>query len=255
MKFSCLTLSFNQGQFLQEAISSIKSQNVNFEYLIYDPGSKDESRAVAGRNIDESTNVYFVDGDQGPADGLNKGLEKLNGEIFYYLNADDVVKPKAFEFVLKYFIEHPICDVLHGSIEVINEQGTYMRTLPAMNFSLRGYALGYSVVYQQATFIRMRALEDISFNIDNRISWDGELVVDLALAGSVIHQTQKVLGSFRIYSESITGSGKFKTLAKKEHSRIARKILGHDVLLWEKLLAATIRYTRAIRRNLFTNIN
>lgn len=255
MKFSCLTLSFNQGQFLQEAISSIKCQNANFEYLIYDPGSRDESRVVANRNIDDSTNVYFVDGDQGPADGLNKGLGKLSGEIFYYLNADDKVKPDSFEFVLKYFKDHPECDVLHGSIEIINELGTHIRTLPAMNFSLRGYALGYSVVYQQATFVRMNALEVNPFNTKNRISWDGELIVDLALAGAAIHQTQKVLGSFRIYSESITGSGKFITLANIEHSRIARKILGHDVLPWERLFGAAIRYTRAIDRKLFPKFN
>jgi glycosyltransferase involved in cell wall biosynthesis len=251
MKFSCLTLSFNQGMYLQEAISSIKSQNIDFEYLIYDPGSWDVSRALARSNIDKSTNVYFVDGDQGPADGLNNGLKKLNGDIFYYLNADDTVKPNAFIYVRDYFINHPECDVLHGSIEIINEHGVFLRTLPAMKFTLLGYALGYSVVYQQATFIRMRVLGENPFNTQNKISWDGELIVDLALAGAVIHQTQKVLGKFRIHSDSITGSGKFRNLAINEHSRIAREILGHEILPWEKLFGATIRYSRAARRRFF----
>lgn len=254
MKISCLTLSFNQGNFLQSAISSIISQEIDFEYIVYDPGSSDDSRSIAKRYSGESVRVMLVDGDQGPADGLNRGLKELNGDVFYYLNADDTVKSNAFEYVIKYFSDHPECDVLHGSIDIMDEQGEYVRTLPAMKFSLLGYALGFAVVYQQATFIRMRVLKNEPFNRENRICWDGELIVDLALAGAVIHQTQRVLGNFRIYSESITGSGKFKKMAKNEHSRIAFKILGHRLRPWEKIFGTLIRYFRAICRRLFPKI-
>jgi len=248
MRFCVVTLSFNQGQFVYEAIESILKQQADIDYLVYDAGSKDNSREIIDSFQDLKIHPHYVNGDKGPADGLNVGLQLTSGEIFYYLNADDRVLPGAFSFVEEYFSKHPECDILHGSINLINSNGDQFRILPSMKFSLRGYALGYSVIYQQATFIRKSVLRDLPFNIENRISWDGELIVDLALAGAVIHQTQTILGDFRIYSESITGSRRFLTLAKEEHSRIAQKIIGHEIMLWEKLLGASIRYTRAMNR-------
>ena len=126
----------------------------------------------------------------------------------------------------------------------------FIRHLPAMNFTLRGYAIGYSVVYQQATFFRRQAIPKAAFNVDNRISWDGELIVDLAMGGAKIHQTQTILGEFRVYSESITGSGRYVDLAKKEHARIARKILGRNPRAFEKIFAFLIRKFRAIKRRI-----
>jgi glycosyltransferase involved in cell wall biosynthesis len=254
LKIDCFTLAYNQGKYLQMAIDSICSQRNLGQYFVYDPGSNDETAAVISRN---STRVkaIFVESDLGPADGLNYGLGLIDSDIFYYLNSDDEVLFGAFDYVCEYFHNNPSCDILHGSVNLIGENGKVYRTLPAMEFTLKGYALGYSVVYQQATFFRSSVLRKSSFNVQNRISWDGEFIVDLALAGAVIHQTQKVLGNFRIYSESITGSGKFRTLARNEHSRIARKILGHDVRLGEKYVGKTIRYKRAITRRFFQMIS
>jgi glycosyltransferase involved in cell wall biosynthesis len=247
MKIDCFTLAYNQGKYLQMAIDSICSQRNLGQYFVYDPGSNDETATIIARN---STRVkaIFVESDLGPADGLNYGLGLIDSDIFYYLNSDDEVLFGAFDYVCEYFRNNPSCDILHGSVNLIDENGKVYRTLSAMEFTLKGYALGYSIVYQQATFFRSSVLRKSSFNVQNRISWDGEFIVDLALAGAVIHQTQKVLGNFRIYSESITGSGKFRTLARNEHSRIARKILGHDVRLGEKCVGKTIRYKRAITR-------
>ena len=250
MKFACVTLSFNQGNFLSETIQSIINQGQEIDYLVYDPGSKDQSREIIRNFESDSVRAHFVEGDDGPADGLNKGIDLVNGDIFYYLNADDRVLPGAFQFVRRYFKDHPDCDVLHGSINLINEKGQVFRTLPAMKFSPRGYALGYSFVYQQAIFIRKNKLPINAFNVDNKVSWDGELIVDLALSGASIHQTQMILGDFRIYPASITGSGRLKELAENEHKRIALKILGRDPHAWERVIAYIIRKLLAAKRRM-----
>lgn len=249
MKIDCFTLAYNQGKYLQTAIDSILTQRNLGQYWIYNPGSKDETTSIIFRNSPPVTEIY-VESDQGPADGLNFGLRLIESEIFYYLNADDEVLPGVFEYVCEYFQMNPTCDILHGSVNVIDETGRVTRNLPAMKFTLKGYALGYSVVYQQATFFRGSKLRKSTFNLQNKVSWDGEFIVDLALAGAEIHQTQKILGNFRIYSESITGSGKYRTLAKTEHSRIARKILGRNIRKSEILVGKIVRYRRAIARRI-----
>ena len=66
---------------------------------------------------------------------------------------------------------------------------------------------------------------DVRFNVENRISWDGEFLVDIGMKGFKITRVSDVWGVFRIYETSITGSGKFKTDGEREFQRIRKKIL------------------------------
>jgi glycosyltransferase involved in cell wall biosynthesis len=229
---------------------SVLNQDLEKTYIVYDVGSTDESRLVISNYLDQITPI-FVESDLGPSDGLNRSLASLDSEIFYYLNADDIVLPGAFNFASEYFRNHPECDVLHGALQIINREGEVTRTLPPIDFSLKGYALGVSVVYQQSTFFRRSCLQNVRFNLENRTCWDGELIVDLALAGYEIHRTNTILGQFRIYSESITGSGRFVQQIRKDHARIVRKILGRDLRKSEILLGKLFRITKALRRRFF----
>lgn len=249
MKIGCLTLAYNQGTYLQIAIDSVVSQKNVGEYLIYNPGSTDETSDVMESNRAQATAIY-VDSDLGPSDGLNAGLSRIHSEIFYYLNADDCVLPGAFEFATTYFLENPDCDVLYGGIEIIDTFGKLKRTLPPIEFSLRGYAYGYSVIYQQATFFRRECLKQVPFNVQNRTCWDGELVVDLALAGFSFHKTERVLGQFRIYPDSITGSGRLREQIKIDHRRIATKILGRNLRSYEVFYGFILGKLKALLRKL-----
>jgi glycosyltransferase involved in cell wall biosynthesis len=251
MKIGCLTLAFNQGAYLQSAISSVTSQECLGEYYVYNPGSTDSTSEIIERNSNLITEV-FVESDLGPADGLNSGLAYINSEIFYYLNADDVVLPGAFAYVVDYFVNNPQVDILHGAVQIINQEGRIVRTLSAIDFSLKGYALGYSVVYQQSTFFRARCFQEVRFNIENRTCWDGELIVDLALAGFQIQKTNRLLGQFRIYSESITGSGRLGEQTRIDHARIANKILGRDLRKSEIYLGILVGKFKAFHRRILT---
>ena len=47
MKISIVTLSFNQGSFLESALKSVTDQKgVNLDYVVVDPGSTDGSRSI-----------------------------------------------------------------------------------------------------------------------------------------------------------------------------------------------------------------
>src|SRR3546814_7592713 len=47
MRFSVVTISYNQAKFLRRAIASVLNQSgVDLEYIVVDPGSSDDSRAI-----------------------------------------------------------------------------------------------------------------------------------------------------------------------------------------------------------------
>jgi glycosyltransferase involved in cell wall biosynthesis len=237
MRISIVTISFNQGGFLRECIESVASQKKPGDrYIVVDPGSGDGSQELIALYTGNGVDRALLEPDSGPADGLNKGFAMAGGDILGYVNADDRLAPGALEFVREFFFRYPQADVLCGAIRIIDERGAVSpRKRTADPFDLRHYAAGICTVGQQATFFRRGAFEAAGgFNAQNRICWDGELLVDLALSGARFATVRHALGDFRIYGTSITGSGKFTAKLHAEHARIGERIAARGVPLYSE---------------------
>ena len=95
MKFSVVTVSFNQRQYLEECLTSVLGQDYpSLEYIVVDPGSTDGSRELI-ESLGSRLAAVLFEPDQGAADGLNKGFQRASGEIFGFLNSDDALLPGA----------------------------------------------------------------------------------------------------------------------------------------------------------------
>jgi len=238
MKISVVTISYNQASYLDEAIQSIISQGDNlYEYIIVDPGSTDGSRDIINNYSTDISKIIF-EPDEGPSDGLNKGFSYATGDIFGYINADDRLISGALKFVDDFFSNNPEIDVLSGGVRIIDQKGNpSFRHRTSDKFNLTNYASGISTICQQATFFRRSAFEKAhGFNNKNKVSWDGELLVDMAIAGCTFTTIKKLLGDFRIYESSITGSGSYNVEIKKTHQDICLKIKNSGIRLHPPLL-------------------
>lgn len=227
MKISIVTVSFNQAAFLATCIESVLSQDyANLEYIIVDPGSTDGSRAIIERYHDRIDKVIFAP-DNGPADGLNKGFRLATGDVFYYLNADDILLHNALSQISKCFEAMPESDVIYANGYRLDRTGNIVNKLFSTRWGLNAYAYGAVSIVQQATFFRREAfLRTEGFNPDNRTCWDGELLVDMSLAGARFTRVNLFLGGFRIYDESISGSGRLNYIYEQDCRRIREKIVG-----------------------------
>lgn len=243
-RVSIVTISFNQAAFLEACVQSVVSQDApDIEYIVVDPGSTDASRDILSRHAGR-IHRQILEPDRGPADGLNKGFAATTGDILGYINADDRYVPGAIGFARRFFADNPEIDVLCGAIRIVDRQGrAALRARTSDRFDLAHYAAGTCTVGQQATFFRRRAYEKAGgFNAENRINWDGELLVDMALAGARFATTSKILGEFRIYAESITGSKRHEERLWAEHRRVAEKIRARGVPLYSPLQSALRRF-------------
>ncbi len=255
MRISIVTISYNQQRFLEECIRSVVDQGVpDVEYVIVDPGSTDGSREIIDRFADRLS-AKVCEPDKGPADGLNKGFAHSTGEILGYVNSDDRLAPGGLAFVRDFFLKNPDIDVLCSAIRIIDENGRAdLRARTPDRFDLANYAAGTCTIGQQATFIRRPMFEQVGgFNIANRICWDGELLVDMALAGARFARTKRVLGEFRIYPESMTGSGMFESPRyRSEHERIVAKMRSRGVRLHSpaRIRLNRIAYKFNVKRHL-----
>lgn len=245
MKISIVTISYNQAQFLEQAILSVLNQDYSdIEYIVVDPGSADGSREIIRKYADRIDHIIF-EPDRGPADGLNKGFALADGEIFCFLNSDDVLMPGVFTQVAQYFKNHPTGDVVSGHSWIIDADGYTRRRFYSDRFSLTMAAYGASILSQASTFFRAEAFRrGGGFNIENRLSWDGEMFIDMARAGMKFSLVPEFWSCFRVYGESITGSGKFRALHKQNNEKIFIKILGRKPNFKDRFFAVCARLAR-----------
>jgi glycosyltransferase involved in cell wall biosynthesis len=234
MRLSIVTISLNQARFLGQAMRSVLEQGVqDVEYIVIDAGSTDGSVAIIEHWSDHLA-FWCSESDGGPAAGLNKGFERATGDVLAYLNADDLYLPEAFRRVGSAFERYPKADVLYGHGHLVEANGKKLRTLFSDRWSTARYAAGACAIVQPATFIRAEAFWRAGgFNEANRISWDGELLVDLALSGSVFRRTHSQLAAFRLHPKSITGRGlQDGPLLRQEMDRIAEKVYARSPPNW-----------------------
>ncbi len=237
MKFSIVTLSFNQGAYLREAIESVLNQDhTEVEYIVVDPGSTDGSREIIQSYSDRISHIIF-EPDHGAAEGLNKGFSFASGEILGFLNADDLLMPGSLQRVGDFFRQCPKCEMAMGDGYIVDGRLRRLRHVKARDFTVRRYLYSGTQFLQQSTFFRRETfLRSPRFNTENRTCWDGELFVNLVNQGAEVGYIDADLAAFRIHEASITGMGANQKAFRKDCRRVFKELRGRDWRLSDELL-------------------
>jgi glycosyltransferase involved in cell wall biosynthesis len=249
LKFSIVTISFNQREFLERTIKSvIEQKGVEIEYIVVDPGSTDGSRDIIEAYRAHFAHVIF-ERDAGPADGLNKGFALATGDIYAYLNSDDTLEPGALAEVAAWFEQHPDVDVVSGHGWVTDRDDSRLRRVWSDRFERLPVAYGAAIQIQPSSFIRRAAyLGTAGFNVENRSNWDSELFVDLYLSGSRFGMIEKFLSCYRLHAVSITNSGALEAKIKGWSARRFEKLMGRESSQADRLVGMALRVAKYARR-------
>jgi glycosyltransferase involved in cell wall biosynthesis len=97
-KLSIIMPVYNAEKYLTEAIDSILQQKyTNFELIIIDDGSSDDSYAICKRFAEVDSRIHlFQFPNQGSQIARNIGLDKATGEYIAFVDADDMVYPDIY---------------------------------------------------------------------------------------------------------------------------------------------------------------
>lgn len=125
MKISVLTPSFNSGKYIERAIKSVVDQQYsNFEHIITDGGSKDNTLETIKKYPHLK---YISESDQGQSDAMNKAFAISSGDIIVYLNADDEFAPEAFINIIAAFKRNDKIDMVVGNLIFSSPDETIIR--------------------------------------------------------------------------------------------------------------------------------
>ena len=126
-KVSIIMPVYNRERYLEQAISSVLNQSYsNFELIIVDDGSTDNSLNIAGEfaKQDKRVTVIALKENQGVSVARNEGLRRAKGEFITGMDSDDIMLPNAVKARVEFLNSHPKIDLVFGKIhKVINAEG------------------------------------------------------------------------------------------------------------------------------------
>ena len=113
--FSVIIPSFNRGSTLSRAIESVLGQSFrDFELIVVDDGSTDNTEAVVASFLGDSRVRYFRTANQGVSAARNFGVDKASGRYLAFLDSDDEWLPEKLQLQNQYLETHPYCHLVHG---------------------------------------------------------------------------------------------------------------------------------------------
>lgn len=232
MKISIVTNAFNQGPFLRRCMESVLRQSYgDIEYIVVDPGSTDETPEILAEYEAKGDPrlVILREPDEGPADGLNKGFQRATGDWFAYMNADDFFLENALQEAADAIARYPNADCVYGDGYMTDAEARPTRRVISTPFTAHNFVWGRAIVLQQSTFWKAESFWKVGgFNVDNKTSWDAEILLDMDLAGMELRHVPGYWSAFVIHPASITGSQRHAALSKVNHERMFRKVMGRD---------------------------
>jgi glycosyltransferase involved in cell wall biosynthesis len=167
MKFSIITISFNSENTISDTFQSVKNQSYNnYEYLLIDGGSKDETLTIA--NKQEHISKIVSEPDKGIYDAINKGIKNSTGEIIGFLNSDDTFYDEnSLQYIADAFDEDKDC--VFGDLICTDENENIKRVWKGSVFKKgafkKGWMPAHPTFYCRRSVYEKLGLYDDSFKI------------------------------------------------------------------------------------------
>ena len=126
---SIIMPAYNAETYIGQAIESVLGQSyTNWELVIIDDGSIDQTNAVASKYIDARIRIVRQE-NGGEAVARNTALRNIRGEFLAFLDADDVYLPDHLESTVGYLSIYNQVDGVYTDGYYIDQLGNRLQTL------------------------------------------------------------------------------------------------------------------------------
>lgn len=124
---SIITVTYNAAATLPATLKSVAAQTgctagVDYEYLIIDGLSKDNTVEIAGQSSIEGMKIHSGK-DSGIYDAMNKGIDMASGDYLIFLNAGDTFhKPTTLQSIVETIRFNNMPGIVYGQTEFVDSE-------------------------------------------------------------------------------------------------------------------------------------
>lgn len=197
---------WNGASHLRESIESILAQTeTNFEFLIIDDGSTDDTVEIVSGYKDERVRLIRQE-HEGIVKALNRGVAESRSDWIARMDADDIAYPQRFEKQLALVRDNPEAVLCHTQIRIIGEERYVTnagRLVRSESLTLLRLCYQSPIIHPTAMFRKDSFIACGGYLEEERHAEDYGLWGRLVLQGAVVACVTPML-AFRVHSSSIS---------------------------------------------------
>jgi len=167
---------YNAATHLEDAITSVLAQSFeDFELLLMDDGSTDESMEVAREFRDKRIRIESQAENLGLIETLNRGIDMSRGSLLARMDADDVSHPERFAMQVDFLGLNPDIAGVSCGFDLMDDCGRplpddYGRLRPVESLALR-WALHFGCFFTHSGAMFRTSVLSASGGFDSRYAY------------------------------------------------------------------------------------
>jgi glycosyltransferase involved in cell wall biosynthesis len=201
---------FNGQKYVRAAIDSILCQShENFELIIVDDGSTDDSLTIVSSYADPRIKIFKNKKNLGIVDSLNRGISLSNGEYIARMDSDDIAFPNRLKKQLE-FIKKNDCDLTSARAVTFGESKEKIFPTQLNPSEIEFGLLFVNLIVHPLVFARATVLKSNLYSSEYEGAEDYELWTRLVLSGCKLAVQDDVLLHYRVHKLQISQAKKSK---------------------------------------------
>ena len=237
---SVIIPAYNAEKYLEETVASaLASTYQNFEIIIVNDGSADQTQSVGERIASSNPKVSFISQpNQGVAVARNRAISQAHGEYIFPLDADDLISPTYIEQAVQALANQPEVKVVYGKAVRFGDQNKTWNLPP---FSRRLLARK-NMIYVSALFRKYDYDQTDGYRPEIKGPEDWDFWISLLKRDGEVVCLPEVCFYYRIHSVS-----KRKSTRNKKKEAIDIMNTRHKAFFYREL-GGRLRYSRTWSR-------
>jgi len=123
-KVSVIIPTYNRARFIGAAVESVLAQTfTDFELILVDDGSTDETSEIVHRYLDDPRILYIQQNNRGRSHARNRALAVARGAYIAFLDSDDSYLAEKLANQVAYLDGWPDVDMIYTSATCVDEAG------------------------------------------------------------------------------------------------------------------------------------
>lgn len=218
---------YNSSKYIKEAIDSIIGQTfTDFEFIIINDGSTDDTHEVISQYKDPRINYIYSKKNGGNYIARNEGLKISRGLFICTMDADDIAYPNRLAVQYDYMLKHPEIGCLGSNADLIDQYGNLTGEIkrPLLDGKrISTLFLMNNFIIHPSTMLRKEMLSayGLYYNIKYKYSSDFDLLGRCSQHFSVTSISDKLL-KYRLHGNQISDSKRKEQKEYADHIRLSR---------------------------------
>ncbi len=248
-KVSVIIPTYNRADLILPAVESVTTQTFkDYEIIVLDDGSTDNTAMVLEPLINRQVIKYFYQENQGESAARNHAMRLAKGDYFAFLDSDDLFLPTKLEKQVAFLDAHPAVALVHSLYSKFSGLDTDLGVRDTARFSGDVYPeilLDWSVLMAvPCVMLRAEVVAEVG-GFDEQMRWGPDLDLWRRISRRYpFGVIPEVLSKIRVHPGNISGD---RIAAVASFERYLRKAFADDPQLDE-------RFQRRAYAKLYSNV-